>query len=87
MPSRDGRLTPRMSQYDHEIFDIVSALESAEGWDISLPYFLTIYNIFRMSGKGTTFYSFLDVPSTASITEIGKAYRKKSEHFQTAFCS
>jgi len=44
---------------DHEIFDLVSALEAAEG-------------------KGTTFYSFLDVPPSASSVEIGKAYRKKS---------
>ncbi|KAI9574733.1 DnaJ-domain-containing protein [Boletus coccyginus] len=44
---------------DHEIFDIVSALEASEG-------------------KGTTFYSWLDVPPTASLTEINKAYRKKS---------
>ncbi|KIJ70043.1 hypothetical protein HYDPIDRAFT_178413 [Hydnomerulius pinastri MD-312] len=44
---------------DHEIFDIVGALEAAEG-------------------RGTTFYSWLDVPSTASIAQINKAYRKKS---------
>ncbi|KAG6866443.1 hypothetical protein C0991_003961 [Blastosporella zonata] len=44
---------------DHEIFDIVSELEAAEG-------------------KGTTFYSWLKVPSTASTPEISKAYRKMS---------
>jgi len=44
---------------DHEIFDLVSALEAAEG-------------------KGTTFYSWLEVSPTASLTEILKAYRKKS---------
>ncbi|KAH9951606.1 DnaJ-domain-containing protein [Amylocystis lapponica] len=44
---------------DHEIFDIVSAVEASEG-------------------KGTTFYSWLNVPSTASTAEIAKAYRKKS---------
>jgi len=44
---------------DHEIFDLVSAVEKAEG-------------------KGTTFYSWLDVSSTATMTEISKAYRKKS---------
>ncbi|THV08461.1 DnaJ-domain-containing protein [Dendrothele bispora CBS 962.96] len=44
---------------DHEIFDLVSAVESSEG-------------------KGTTFYSWLDVPSTASTTEISRAYRKMS---------
>ncbi|KAI0774251.1 DnaJ-domain-containing protein [Fomes fomentarius] len=46
-------------QEDHEIFDLVGALEKAEG-------------------KGTTFYSWLDVPHTASVTVISKAYRKKS---------
>ncbi|KAF7355393.1 RNA-dependent RNA polymerase [Mycena sanguinolenta] len=44
---------------DHEIFDLVSAIEASEG-------------------KGTTFYSWLDVSSTASTAEIAKAYRKKS---------
>ncbi|KAF8897617.1 hypothetical protein BD779DRAFT_1491811 [Infundibulicybe gibba] len=44
---------------DHEIFDLVSAVETAEG-------------------KGTTFYSWLDVPSTATTNEIAKAYRKMS---------
>lgn len=29
-------------------------------------------------GKGTTFYSWLDVPSSATTAEISKAYRKKS---------
>ncbi|KAG1907106.1 DnaJ-domain-containing protein [Suillus fuscotomentosus] len=44
---------------DHEIFDLVTALEVSEG-------------------RGTTFYSWLDVPSTATLMEINKAYRKKS---------
>ncbi|KAI0318707.1 DnaJ-domain-containing protein [Amylostereum chailletii] len=48
-----------VAQEDHEIFDLVSSLEAAEG-------------------KGTTFYSWLDVPSSASTAEIGRAYRKKS---------
>jgi len=46
-------------KYDHEIFDLVSELETNEG-------------------KGTTFYSFLGVESTASVADISKAYRKKS---------
>ncbi|KZP32971.1 DnaJ-domain-containing protein [Athelia psychrophila] len=29
-------------------------------------------------GKGTTFYSFIGVPSTATLAQINKAYRKKS---------
>ncbi|CCM01606.1 uncharacterized protein FIBRA_03666 [Fibroporia radiculosa] len=44
---------------DHEIFDLVSAVQAAEG-------------------KDTTFYSWLGVSSTASTSEIAKAYRKKS---------
>ncbi|KAH8113263.1 DnaJ-domain-containing protein [Phellopilus nigrolimitatus] len=44
---------------DHEIFDLVSALEASEG-------------------RGTTFYSWLDVSPTASSQEISRAYRKKS---------
>jgi len=44
---------------DHEIFDLVSAVEGAEG-------------------KGTTFYSWLDVSPTASMADIGRAYRRKS---------
>ncbi|KAK7060570.1 hypothetical protein VNI00_001336 [Paramarasmius palmivorus] len=44
---------------DHEIFDLVSAVEASEG-------------------KGTTFYSWLDVSSTASTGDIAKAYRKLS---------
>ncbi|KAJ7682708.1 DnaJ domain-containing protein [Mycena polygramma] len=44
---------------DHEIFDLVSAIQTSEG-------------------KDTTFYSWLDVPSTATTAEIAKAYRRKS---------
>ncbi|KAJ7781150.1 DnaJ domain-containing protein [Mycena metata] len=44
---------------DHEIFDLVSAIQGSEG-------------------KDTTFYSWLDVPSTATTAEIAKAYRRKS---------
>ncbi|KAF6762257.1 DnaJ domain-containing protein [Ephemerocybe angulata] len=51
--------TTVLAYEDHEIFDLVSELEAAEG-------------------KGTTFYSWLDVPSTASTADIAKAYRKKS---------
>ncbi|KAA1466440.1 DnaJ-domain-containing protein [Dentipellis sp. KUC8613] len=44
---------------DHEIFDLVSALEASEG-------------------KGTSFYSFLNVSPSASTADIARAYRKKS---------
>ncbi|KAJ7094680.1 DnaJ domain-containing protein [Mycena belliarum] len=44
---------------DHEIFDLVSAIQASEG-------------------KDTTFYSWLDVPHTATTAEIAKAYRRKS---------
>lgn len=50
-------------QEDHEIFDLVSALEASEG-------------------KGTTFYSLLDVPPTASTSQIAKAYRRLSVKIQ-----
>ncbi|KAJ7179053.1 DnaJ domain-containing protein [Mycena filopes] len=45
---------------DHEIFDLVSAIQATEG-------------------KDTTFYSWLDVPFTATTAEIAKAYRTKSK--------
>ncbi|EKM59234.1 uncharacterized protein PHACADRAFT_249533 [Phanerochaete carnosa HHB-10118-sp] len=44
---------------DYEIFDLVSAIEAAEG-------------------KGTSFYSWLEVSPSASTSEIARAYRKKS---------
>ncbi|KAL8291809.1 hypothetical protein RQP46_002067 [Phenoliferia psychrophenolica] len=47
------------SNEDHEIFDIVSALETAEG-------------------KGTNFYSFLNVTKGATEKDISKSYRKRS---------
>jgi len=50
-------------QEDYEIFDLVGALENAEG-------------------KGTTFYSWLGVTSTATTSEIAKAYRKLSIKLQ-----
>ena len=53
-------------QEDHEIFDLVTELEAAEG-------------------KGTTFYSWLEVSSTASTNDIAKAYRKKSMLLQSVF--
>jgi hypothetical protein len=33
-------------------------------------------------GKGTTFYSWLDVPATASVADIARAYRKLSVKIQ-----
>lgn len=52
-------LVSAWTKEDHEIFDLVSALEASEG-------------------KGTTFYSWLDVSPTATLAQINKAYRKKS---------
>ncbi|KAK4049448.1 hypothetical protein OIV83_004181 [Microbotryomycetes sp. JL201] len=49
---------------DHEIFDIVLALEAAEG-------------------KGTTFYSFLNLTKSATDKDISKAYRKRSLELQS----
>jgi DnaJ family protein C protein 1 len=48
-----------LAHRDHEIFDLVSALETAEG-------------------KGTSFYSFLNVTPSATLDQINKAYRKRS---------
>lgn len=44
---------------DHEIFDLVSALEASEG-------------------KGTTFYTFLNITKSATLSEINKAARRRS---------
>jgi hypothetical protein len=70
-------------QEDHEIFDLVSAVEAAEGL---FPYIPTKRcNVDHISGKGTTFYSWLEVSPTASMAEIGRAYRKKSMLLQCIF--
>lgn len=55
----------------------MSELEAAEG----LIYLVRGLGAQHNStlGKGTTFYSFLGVESTASIADIGKAYRKRSK--------
>jgi hypothetical protein len=37
-----------------------------------------VSEIEAVEGKGTSFYSWLDVPSTATTAEISKAYRRKS---------
>ncbi|KAI9636658.1 uncharacterized protein MKK02DRAFT_45364 [Dioszegia hungarica] len=52
-------LAAAWTKEDHEIFDLVSALELSEG-------------------KGTTFYSLLNIDSNANQAAITKAYRKKS---------
>ena len=38
-------------------------------------------------GKGTTFYSWLNVSPTASTADIGRAYRKKSVQLQYVIVS
>jgi DnaJ homolog subfamily C member 1 len=58
----------------------VGALEKAEG---AIEYVLVLLGILTtITGKGTTFYSWLDIPSTASVSQISKAYRKKSIEMQ-----
>ncbi|KZT20371.1 DnaJ-domain-containing protein [Neolentinus lepideus HHB14362 ss-1] len=52
----------------------VLALASVEDHEI----FDLAAQIEAAEGKGTTFYSWLGIPSTASIAELNKAYRKKS---------
>ena len=46
------------------------------------PSDLGTLRVLSFTGKGTTFYSWLDVPHTASTSEISKAYRKKSLQLQ-----
>ncbi|TFK23248.1 DnaJ-domain-containing protein [Coprinopsis marcescibilis] len=48
-------------------------------WDnLDHEIFDIVSELQASEGKGTTFYSWLDVPSTATTAEIAKAYRKKS---------
>jgi len=52
---------------------------SAYGWDqADYEIFDLVSELESSEGKGTTFYSFMGVEPTASIAEIGRAYRKKS---------
>jgi hypothetical protein len=67
-------------QEDYEIFDLVSAVEESEGLD-RLSTVMSLL-IFHTAGTGTTFYSWLDVPHTATTNEISKAYRKLSMQLQ-----
>ncbi|KAH7105544.1 DnaJ-domain-containing protein [Auriculariales sp. MPI-PUGE-AT-0066] len=65
------------------LFSLVLALAcilaSALAWDKEdYEIFDLQSGIEATEGKGITFYSWLDVPSTASSSEIAKAYRKKS---------
>ena len=69
-------------QEDHEIFDLVSALEAAEGVFSTSLVCVHVRHVASLVGKGTTFYSWLDVPHTASTSEISKAYRKNSLQLQ-----
>ncbi|KAI9448023.1 DnaJ-domain-containing protein [Lactarius indigo] len=50
------------------LIGVVHAYEDYEIFDL----------VSAVEGKGTTFYSWLDVSSSASVAEIGRAYRKKS---------
>jgi len=55
----------------HQIFHFSWDKEDYEIFDL-------VSAIETSEGKGTTFYSWLDVPSTATTSEIAKAYRKLS---------
>ncbi|KZS98075.1 chaperone J-domain-containing protein [Sistotremastrum niveocremeum HHB9708] len=62
------------------ILFLLSALwSSVIAWDKNdYEIFDLVSDLEGAEGKGTTFYSWLDVPSTATSAEISKAYRKKS---------
>lgn len=49
---------------------------------VTFPLCIGLISSYWSSGKGTTFYSWLNVPSTATTAEISKAYRKKSMQLQ-----
>ena len=71
------------SKEDHEIFDLVSALEAAEGALASYPVPPTTHSIIHLIlGKGTTFYSWLEVTPSSTSAEISRAYKKKSMQLQ-----
>lgn len=74
-------------QEDYEIFDLVSAIEAAEGKWSALRSLGKVFIL--CTGKGTSFYSWLEVSPTASTSDIARAYRKKSVRLQcvfTCFC-
>ncbi|KAI9023872.1 DnaJ domain-containing protein [Phycomyces nitens] len=55
-------LVPRVKAWDQADFEIFDLVDELE----------------KSEGKGVTFYSWLDIPATATAPEIGKAYRKLS---------
>ncbi len=57
---------------DHEVFDLVAALEATEGESSPCA------DPWLTAGKGTSFYSFLGVEPSATNPQITKAYRKRS---------
>jgi DnaJ family protein C protein 1 len=73
-----AKLMFRWSKEDHEVFDLVSALEQAEGISMSLQDSNCAYNL----GKGVDFYSHLGIDSSATLNQLNKAYRKKSLELQ-----
>lgn len=61
------------------LLTVLALVSAAYGWTKEdHEIFDLTAQIEAAEGKGTTFYSWLEVPSTASVAEINKAYRKKS---------
>jgi hypothetical protein len=77
-PHNWQKLTSRWSKEDHEVFDLVSALEQAEG----IPSFLPGLAPTDDPGKGVDFYSHLGIDSSATLNQLNKASRKKSLELQ-----
>jgi DnaJ family protein C protein 1 len=73
-----AKLISRWSKEDHEVFDLVSALEQAEGISLALPGLVQADD----PGKGVDFYSHLGIDSSATLNQLNKAYRKKSLELQ-----
>ena len=63
------------------MFDLVSALEQAEGKSLPLPGLAGLAPTDDL-GKGVDFYSHLGIDSSATLNQLNKAYRKKSLELQ-----
>jgi DnaJ family protein C protein 1 len=81
LPYLGAKLISRWSKEDHEVFDLVSALEQAEGKSLPLPGLAGLAPTDDL-GKGVDFYSHLGIDSSATLNQLNKAYRKKSLELQ-----